>query len=176
MIARALSLALACAGVVGGACGGGSEAPEVAEEVAPAPEVAREERPEPEPLYGEDGELLESSHVVAGLRLPRGLEQVIAEERRHVYSSEVPLVKVQRYFGVRLVTGEVSERPGGGATYVDAVPRDVRGGAVHLDVTIEPSSMAATRVEIVERVPAPVQPPSEEETLRRAREAMERAD
>lgn len=158
------------------ACGG-DDGPELPEQLAPAPEPPRaEDRAATERIYGDDGELLESEVTVAGLTLPRGLETVTEEERRHVYRTGVPLHEVQSYFGVRLVTGEVDARRGGGATYIDAVPRDVRGGAVRLDVTIEPSSAARTRVEIIEREPEPVTPPSEEESLRRLRERMERAD
>ncbi|AKF03267.1 hypothetical protein [Sandaracinus amylolyticus] len=158
-------------------CGDEPDAPVVSEEVAPAPVVPRPEpRPAPEPIYGADGELLESDEVVAGLRLPRGLRPLSSRERRHVYGSDVPLAKVQRYFGPRLVTGQVDARPSGRATYVDAVPRDVRGGEVRLDVTIEPASGMATRVEIVERAPAPLSAPPEEETLREAREAWRQAD
>ena len=158
-------------------CGGEPDAPVVSEEVAPPPVVPQAEtRQAPEPLYGADGELLESDELVAGLRLPRGLTPMLSEDRRHVYRSDVPLVKMQRYFGPRLVTGQVDTRPSGRATYVDAVPRDVRGGEVHLDVTIEPASGMVSRVEIVERMPAPAGAPPEEETLERAREAWRQAD
>ncbi|WP_236516883.1 hypothetical protein [Sandaracinus amylolyticus] len=158
-------------------CGDEPDAPVVSEEVAPAPVVPRTEtRATPDPLYGADGELLESDEVVAGLRLPRGLRPILSQDRRHVYGSDVPLVKMQRYFGPRLVTGQVDTRPSGRATFVDAVPRDVRGGEVRLDVTIEPASGTATRVEIVERMPAPISAPPEEETLREAREAWRQAD
>lgn len=159
------------------ACGsGGGAASELPEEIAPAPEVSRAAPPEREAIYGDDGEVLESGEVVAGLPLPRGIETVLEDGRRHVYRSEVPLQKMQSYFGVRLVTGQVDARSGGGATYVDALPRGVRGGVVRMDVTIEPSSAARTRIEIVEREPPPSSPPSEEESLRRLRERMERAD
>lgn len=159
------------------ACGGGESAPELPEEVAPAPVLPLDDDARRrEAIYGDDGEVLESTMRVAGLVLPRGVELVLDEERRHVYQSQVPLTKMQRYFGVRLVTGQVDARPGGGATYVDALPRDVRGGEVRLDVTIEPSSAARTRVEIVERQPAPATPPSQEESLQQLRERMRRAD
>lgn len=178
-IARlARAIVIASMGALGAsACGGGESAPELPEEVAPAPVLpADDDARGRESIYGEDGEVLESTTRVAGLVLPRGVELVLDQERRHVYQSQVPLTKMQRYFGVRLVTGQVDARPGGGATYVDALPRDVRGGEVRLDVTIEPSSAARTRVELVERPPAPVSPPSQEESLRRLRERMERAD
>ncbi len=172
MLAGGMVLALG-----GGACGrGGDSAPELPEELAPMPETTRDDAPVREAIYGDDGEVLESTQRVAGLPLPRGLETVLEDGRRHVYRSEVPLQKMQSYFGVRLVTGQVDARAGGGATYVDAVPRGVRGGEVRLDVTVEPSSAAQSRVEIVERAPALVTPPTEEESLRRLRERMERAD
>jgi hypothetical protein len=146
------------------------------EVVAPPPLPRAARREAPPPLYGPDGALLESDVVVAGLTLPRGLTPLIVEERRHVYRSDVPLFKMQQYFGVRLVTGEVDARSGGGATYRSALPRDVEGGAVRLDVSVQPSSSAATRVEIVELLPPPVDPPSEQETLERLRRAMEAAE
>lgn len=142
--------------------------------VAPPPEpetvLRGEERPS---LYGEDGELLESDTVVAGLRLPRGLDPMLEDGRRHVYTSAQPLTKVQSYFGVRLVTGQVDQVGGGGIVYHDAVPRDVRGGEVRLDVTIEASSASETRVEIIEAEPPIVTPPPEAETIRRAQELIE---
>lgn len=177
-IARgACALSVVLAGSLAGGCGGG-EAPSLPEEVAPPPAI---ERPTPQavapaPLYGEDGELLESDTRVAGLTLPRGLETVLEDERRHVYRSDVPLTKLQRYFGVRLVTGQVDTRPNGSVTYVDALPRDVRGGEVRLDVTVEPVARAGTRIEVRERLPALVDPPSEEEALRMLEEQMRRAE
>jgi hypothetical protein len=156
---------------------GGDEEESLPEVVAPVPEVEAPEAPDlPEPLYGEDGALLESDVTVAGLVLPRGLEPVLEEERRHVYRSDVPLPRVLQYFGVRLVTGQVDALSGGGATYRDAVPRDVRGGAVHLDVTIEGSSVARTRIEILELAPAPTTPPSEAEMVRRLEQRMREED
>lgn len=159
-----------------GACG--SETGEaLPETVAPPPAVAAvEARPQAESLYGPDGVLLPSDTLVAGLPLPRGLDVVVEDGRRHVYTTDVPLGRVQRYFGVRLITGAVDARPAGGATYHDALPRDARGSSVHLEVTIEPSSASATRVEIVEIEPAPLTSPPEAETIERARERMERAD
>jgi hypothetical protein len=155
----------------------GSDAPSLPDELPPPPEpVVSEVAPEPDPLYGPDGELLESDQRVAGLTLPRGLEEILREERRYVYRSPAPLAKVQRYFGPRLLTGQVDVLPSGGAAYRDAVPREARGGAVRLDVIIEPSTVARSRVEIIERPPPIVTPPSEEETLRRLRERLEQAD
>jgi hypothetical protein len=122
----------------------------------------------PQDLYGSDGLLRESDEVVAGLRLPVGLTKVHGEERRHVYRTRVPLRAVQRYFGPRLVTGQVDE-VGTGAVYRNAVPRGVRGGTVKLDVSILPVS-SGTRVEIVEIRPPPPNPPDLAEIRRWARE------
>lgn len=158
------------------ACGGGGEAPSLPEEVAPPPEVERAPRaPARDPLYGDDGELLESDTRVAGLVLPRGLEPTVQSDRRHAYRTQVPLAKLQSYFGVRLVTGQVDTRPNGSVTYVDALPRGVRGGEVRLDVTVEPVTGGA-RVEVVERAPPMVDPPSEAESLRTVQEAWRQAD
>ncbi len=121
----------------------------------------------PTALYASDGSLLPSGEVVAGLPLPRGLEPILSQGREHVYRSKVPLEKLQRYFGPRLLTGQV-EPLGGGVVYRGARPRDARGGVVRLDVKLVPGA-AGTRVEIVELPPEPEHPPSVEELRARAR-------
>lgn len=123
---------------------------------------------EREPLYAPDGSLLESDEAVAGLTLPKGLEPFRDEDRRHVYRTEVPLEKLQKYFGPRLMTGEV-ERIGEGAIFRNAVARDAEGAKVHMDVKILPG-VNSTRVEIEEIPPAPKNPPSLEELRERARD------
>lgn len=123
-----------------------------------------------ERLYDSEGALRESDEVVAGLRLPVGLERIHGDERRHVYRTRVPLRAVQRYFGPRLVTGEV-DRLGDGAIYRRAVPKDVRGGVVKLDVSILPVA-SGTRVEIVEIRPPPQNPPGLEELRRWSRDVQ----
>ena len=132
------------------ACGGEDvvEVPETVEPPPAEPEAPRTGRRATE-LYGTDGQLLESGETVAGLRLPRGLESIREEERRHVYLTDVPLTKVQRYFGPRLLTGQV-DRLGDGAVYRRATPRDAQGGTVYLDVSIIPT-VGGTRVDIVIR-------------------------
>jgi hypothetical protein len=132
--------------------------------------------PAPPPIYGEDGELLESDQRVAGLILPRGLEEVLREQHRYVFRSSAPVIQVQRYFGPRLITGQVDALPTGGVAYRDAVPREAREVAVHLDVIIEPSSVAQSRIEILEHPPPMTAPPSEEEAIRRLRERVEQAN
>jgi hypothetical protein len=130
---------------------------------APAMEVQPRESP-----YGPDGELRESDQVIAGLPLPMGLERTHGEDRRHVYRTDLPLRALQRYFGPRLLTGQV-DRMGRGAVYRGAVPRGVQGGAVKLDVSILPVT-SGTRVEIVEIRPPPESPPTVEELRRWARD------
>jgi hypothetical protein len=157
-------------------CGGEDviEVPETAEEPPAAePETPRTGRRAAD-LYGTDGQLLESTETVAGLRLPRGLESIREEERRHVYLTDVPLTKVQRYFGPRLLTGQV-DRLGEGAVYRRATPRDAQGGTVHLDVSIIPT-VGGTRVDIVELAPVPTKtlPPAEIE--RQMAEHLKRLD
>jgi hypothetical protein len=107
-------------------------------------------------LYDDEGVPRESDARVAGLALPRGLTKVDAIEspRRHVYTSAIPPERLLRYFGPRLMTMNVEQR-GHAVVYHDAEPRGVRGGVVRLDVTIEPTSRHPSRVEIVERPPAP---------------------
>lgn len=123
----------------------------------PLPEVPPP-RPAPvqAPLYDAQGVPLPSDAVVAGLRLPVGLEeQAAGNERRHVYASaEIPAPALLRYFGPRLNTVEV-ERTGARVVYRNARPRDARGGEVRLDVTIQPASRGGARVEVFERPPPP---------------------
>ena len=76
----------------------------------------------PDPLYDDEGNLLESDRVVAGLRLPRGLDTIVDDDRVHIYETRVPITKVHRYFGPRLITGEVDQL-GSGAVFRAAVPR-----------------------------------------------------
>jgi hypothetical protein len=111
-------------------------------------------------LYGPEGKLLESDRTIAGLTLPRGLDPHLEQEHRWVFYTDVPLEKVRQYFGPRLVTGKV-DRMGQGHVYRQAVPRDVQGGVVKLDVSIAPGS-SGTRVEIEEVRPEPRNPPDPE--------------
>ncbi len=127
-------------------------------------------------LYDENGVPRESDERVAGLTLPRGLTEVegASRDRLHVYTSEIPPQKLLRYFGPRLMTFNV-ERRGPAAIYHEASPREATAGNVKLDVTIEPSSEHASRVEIFDRPP----PPPEgtvvsEEELRRHFESLQR--
>jgi hypothetical protein len=155
--------------LLGAGCSGGATDTEgeAAAPIAPPPapeDLGEETAP---PVVGPDGELLESDDRVLGLVLPRGLELVSAIGTRHVYRSDQPLPRVLTYFGTRLVTGVV-EREGPEATYRNAIPAGIDpASAVHMDVTIGPSSGAAARIEIVE-LPAPLlNEPSEEEIRER---------
>lgn len=128
-------------------------------ESLPTPTTETEAAPEAaaaEALYDAEGNLLPSDTVIAGLPLPRGLEtRPVHGERRHVYTTDVPLTKVQAYFGRRLITGQV-DRMGDAAIFRRAVPQGVRGGVVHLDVGIHPIPRGGTRVEVIEiRPPSP---------------------
>ena len=141
---------------------------------APVEAPRRRDRERPEELYDAQGVPLESDEAVAGLVLPRGLtkNELVSEERRHVYASEVELTRLLRYFGPRLTTVQI-DREGQRVTYRDAVPRGVRGGVVRLDVTVRPSSAHAAMVEVVERWPEDEQPPTvSEEEIRRHLGAM----
>lgn len=108
-------------------------------------------------IYDADGVPRESEERVAGLTLPLGLERVEnGVERRHLFRSEVSTDALLRYFGPRLTTVRI-DREGERVTYREAVPREVRGGVVKLDVTIQPSSQRGTRarLEIYEIPPPP---------------------
>jgi hypothetical protein len=143
--------------------------------VPPPPEPL----PAPPSIYDPEGLPRESSERIAGLVLPMGLTKVeaLSSERRHAYYSEVPYEKLLRYFGPRLITGNV-ERTGAAVTYLQATPRGVRGGLVQLDVRVEPTAGRPAFVEIFER-PPPVRPEamvSEQEVLRHFRERQRTAE
>ncbi len=110
---------------------------------------------DPDALLDADGRLRPSDQRVAGFTLPRGLEALeIDRPREHHYvAPDVEVDQLIGYLGPRLVTGAV-DRVGGGATFRDAVPREVRSGAVHLDVTAHPSPRGGSRLTIVELPPA----------------------
>lgn len=140
------------------------------------PAAERETPPPAEALYDAEGNLLPGDVVIAGLTLPRGLEaRPVRGARRHVYRTDVPLAKVQAYFGQRLITGEV-DRLGDVAIFRRAVPQGVRGGVVHLDVGIHPIPRGGTRVEIDELAPPDQNPPNPEELIRRFDEEQRRLD
>ncbi|MEZ4339383.1 MAG: hypothetical protein R3B82_22400 [Sandaracinaceae bacterium] len=115
-------------------------------------------RPPATSIYDAEGILRESDTVVAGLTLPMGLEadESLSSERRHVYHSSEPNQAFLRYFGPRLNTLQI-EHEGERVTYQNATPQGVRGGVVHLDVTIEPTPAHPSRVEIYERPPPPAE-------------------
>jgi len=138
---------------------------------APRDRAQAESEERAPPLYDAEGNLLPSGEKIAGLELPRGLaeQEELSQDRRHTFHSEVPMRKLQEFFGTRLITGEV-DRLGGGAVYRNAVPKGVRGGVVRMDVSILPMRGGDTRVQIDELPPTPDNPPSEAEYL----EALER--
>jgi hypothetical protein len=152
-------------------CGGESDV-EVPQTETPEGEAAPSEQSQAlqEELYGTDGQLLASNVTVAGLPLPRGLRPVRELDREHLYLTDVPLNKVQRYFGPRLVTGQV-DRLGEGAVYRHATARDAQGALVRMDVMIIPT-VSGTQVQIIELPPPPANPPSEEEIRRQINEQI----
>jgi hypothetical protein len=112
---------------------------------------------DPDGLFDADGRLRPSDTKVVGLTLPRGLTPLgVEREREHHYIA--PAVEVDAliaYLGPRLVTGAV-DRVGTGATFRDAVPREVDQGAVRLDVSAHPSRRGGSRLTIIELPPARV--------------------
>lgn len=129
----------------------------------PSTPVAQTEAgPERASIYDAEGNLREGDALVAGLRLPRGLEKKLDLGRRHVYETRVPIAKVQRYFGPRLLTGRVT-RIGEGATFREATPRGATGAVVKLDVAIVPAGEGLVQVDIYELPPPPARPLSESE-------------
>lgn len=161
-----VALALGCSGAERDAEGRPAEVvPEIAVEAAPP--ITRVQ------LYDDAGDLLASETRVAGLTLPMGLTPSLSRERQHMYVTQVPIARVLRYFGPRLTTGQVDERAGGGASYRNAVPREVQSGAVVMDVTITPIPGDRVQIEIVERQPEPVTPPSEVESFRNLAQTLQ---
>jgi len=112
---------------------------------------------DPDGLFDLDGRLRPSDDQVVGFTLPRGLSPLPIERPRehHYVAPEVEVDDLIAYLGPRLVTGAV-DRVGGGAAFRDAVPREVTGGAVHLDVSAHPSPRGGSRLTIVELPPARV--------------------
>jgi hypothetical protein len=120
---------------------------------------------EPDSLYDAQGLLRESGEIIAGLPMPRGLELHFRDDRRHVFHTRVPPRDLLRFFGPRVITGEVTQL-GEGAVYRNGVPRDVKGGVVRLDVAVRPTNKGA-QVEIAELPPMPASPPSAGELSRK---------
>ena len=105
-----------------------------------------------------------------------GLVSSGEQDRLHTYLSDVPIARLLRYFGPRLTTGQVEERPGGGACYRAATAREAPDSAVHMDVTIAPVPGSRVLVEVREIAPPPTNPPSEAESIRTLESAMQTAE
>jgi hypothetical protein len=100
-------------------------------------------------LYDKNGLLLPSEQTVAGLALPRGLNQRGRFNDRWIFDTRVPLNKLHWYFGARLTGGSI-KRLGRTTTYTAATPMkmgDNPGGShglVRVDVRIGPSPASDT--------------------------------
>lgn len=118
-------------------------APAAAVELAQAEERAR--------VYGADGELLESDVFAGGVKLPRGLRERpgSASAFVHAFETHVDGLKLLRYFGPRVLTGNV-ERRGGQVIYRNAVARDAPVQAFRIDLSIAPLAGGRWAVEIKE--------------------------
>lgn len=144
-----VTMAVVAMTVVTGAIGcSGSERQTKAAEAKAALEKAADEAPAevelPPPLYDAEGNLLPSGQSIAWLELPRGLELQRQERNRHIYLSKQPLGRLQRFFGPRVLTGEITS-VGEGTIYRAA--KSPRGEGPQMDVSILPSSRGV-RVEI----------------------------
>lgn len=90
-------------------------------------------------LYDADKKLLPSDEMVAGIRLPRGVELKMDVENRHYYHSKVPLEQLRAYFGPRLTTMQIV--PDGKNTYKYVAAKTKDTDDPHLvDVRIGPSA------------------------------------
>jgi hypothetical protein len=149
------------------ACGE-AEAPVAPTSVVPppAPEEIEPEPGTPPSVTDAEGALLESDVVVSGLTLPRGLEVVTDEDRRHVYRTRSTIDQVVAYLGPRLSTAEVTRADRGEVTYGAARPTGATSGP-RMDVSISPTSGRWTRLEIVLEPETALGEPSEEEVRRR---------
>ena len=124
-------------------------------------------------IFDANGNLKPSGEELLGLTLPMGLEpQPSGNPRMHRYwGSEVPVQALMRFFGPRLVTGQV-DRIGSGAIYRQAIPRDARGSALKVDVGIHSSPRGGARLEIRE-IPPERRPVSAAEVERLQRDLQQ---
>ena len=156
-------------------CGNEAATDEMGEEVSPlAPPPVVEIPPAPPADRGPDGALLESSEMLVGILLPRGLTPVTSEERHHAFESSYPPELFVRYFGPRVTTGSVERRTDGGARYHEAVPRE-NVGIVPFDLLITTAAEGRTLV-IFEQLQAPLATPRTQAEVEAAiQEVMEEA-
>ena len=113
-----------------------------------AAELAKIEKPEPPPsLYDDEGQLLESTEVNSGLKLPVGMRKARELPRETIYRSKVPTRKLLEYFGPRLTTGLV-DASRGGATYRNAKVRGQESKYIRMDVSILPIGKQGNRISI----------------------------
>ncbi|MEM9075056.1 MAG: hypothetical protein AAGE52_41550 [Myxococcota bacterium] len=124
-------------------------------------------------LYDEEGNLQASDEVLAGLPLPLGLTLERQVDRRHIYSSRIPIEKIVGFFGPKLFTGNVT-RIGDGAVYRGATLVGVEN-APRFTVSVIAAG-TQTRVEIEELPPVPETPPTPQEMEQRWQEMQKRLD
>lgn len=154
LIFRSLVVCLSAITLITSACGSREPTGEVVFEPPSTPVAQPEQGPERASIYERDGSLREGDVVVAGLRLPRGIESKLQLGRRHVYEIRVPIDKVHRYFNAHLAPGRIT-RVGEGARYRSAVPRDATGALVKLDISIVPAGEGLIDIDIYELPPPP---------------------
>lgn len=152
-------------------CGSEANTDESGEEVvdlAPPPVIEVPEAPPPD--RGPDGQLLESSDMVVGIPLPRGITEVASAERHHAYESTYRPELFVRYFGPRVTTGTVERRPDGGAHYRQAVPRE-NVGIVPFDLLITSAAGGRTLI-IIDQLQPAIEGQTREELERAIQEVM----
>lgn len=158
---RSFKLTLVSVLILSAACG--RHGPREGDQVVSPRRVSNSEpvADNPNRVFGDDGELLESNLRIASLTLPRGLTPRFTAGRQHTFETTLPAEQVQRYFGPRLITGNV-ERIGDGAIYRSASVRGAPASAARVDVAILPLSTHRYSVSITELAVVPEHLPTED--------------
>ena len=132
---------------------------------------------EAQKIFDEQGRLLPSTSLVAGVRLPRGMQPEYTFEHEFYYRSDATLAQLQAYFGPRLLTGQVERGGRGTVTYVNAQPKDTTKKAyVSVRIGPAPGNSGQSEVLIRETPMMPATRPSEAESRKQLETAMKYAD
>jgi hypothetical protein len=159
-------------------CSSRERAPAPAQETPTAEQESSAEEARPRrPLRQLDaqGRLIPSDEYIAGLRLPRGVELLRADELTHVYRIRAPIKKVLAYVGPLMITGNVEQR-GKGAVYKRASVRGAEVNPTKVDVSILDVGSNLVMISVTELPPPPAHAPSEAQTKSTARDTWRMLD